>query len=102
MRKLSRKPSKELKNYDNLYDSISKIRTESLAKVDVNKPVAPAAATGATEETPETSDKKDECEESNKAEENNDDVEMNDEEPSTETAATKDQPEAKEPVVVLD
>lgn len=38
LRKLSRKPSKELpKTYENLYDNVGKIRTESMAKIALTK-----------------------------------------------------------------
>jgi len=83
MRKLSRKPSKELKDCDNLYESVAKIRSEALAKIAKVEDKKAAS---------ESSDKKSVGGESGKAAEEGDDVEMNEEA----------SPESKGPVVVLD
>lgn len=89
LRKLSRKPSKELSK-PNLYETVGKIRTEALAKI-----VKPDAAKKASEKTEATAVV---AEASDKKEEQSADVEMTEDENKKEST---DQ-EAKSPVVVLD
>ncbi len=71
MRKLSRKPSKELKNCEKLYDCVAQIRNEALDKI-----VKTDLKSGKATENSEINQKKSE---DDKAVEENDDVEMNEE-----------------------
>lgn len=106
MRKLSRKPSKELKEYNSLYETISQLRTEALAKLP-KKTVEPPSPPPV--EKPTVADKKPTTENSEAPETNGDakepssgsnDVEMNEE--SESKGLEIDEEKAKEPVQAAD
>lgn len=101
LRKLSRKPSKELKEYSTLYETISQLRTEALAKlpkktVESLTAEKPAVINGEKEPTEKSPSEPAEANGDAKESSSSNDIEMNDD--SESKGLEIDEEKAKEPV----